>query len=230
MPCPSIGRVWAYLDDLSACIVSNNTTEPFVTSDDPVVLTNRFYFQRLNSNAFGIANSGALVLTPLAPQLYFLLWDSDCYSIPARSGPILRINNIHDVQALNGLQYQRAASNIYVSDDKHAKHVALACEALGERSPPFRLYTMVEDGSDGEHGQRFKAVEPEVAKQSGSFMVLTQPNYPKPLVWPSFLKWRFKIRSHNDGSAAGHVRLGHPALARRKGRAPLGIKRLPRAR
>lgn len=212
-----------YLDDLSACVVVNDAEELFVTSDDPVVLTNRFYLQRLNSSAFGIANTGAILLMPLTPRLCFLLWDGDCYSIPSRAGKVVITDDVKDIRCINEFQYQRAVSSIYISDAAYAPVVGEACEALGDRRPSFQLYTMIEVEGDQKGGRIFKPVEPAEAKEAGSFMLLAQPNYPKPNFWPSFLKWRFKVRSYNDGSAMGHMRLAHPAISGDRPRRPLAF-------
>jgi hypothetical protein len=50
------------LDDLKVCLVRNKTKRAFVTSDDPVVLTNRWYQQNhlARGQSGGIGSAGAL--------------------------------------------------------------------------------------------------------------------------------------------------------------------------
>lgn len=213
-----------YLDDLNACIIANNTKELFVTSDDPVVVTNRFYLQRLKSSAFGIANTGVLMLMPLTPRLCLFLWDGDCYSLSGRAGKLLVATEVSDIRCINEFQYRRAVSNVYLADASYKDVVAESCDALGERTPSVKLYTMTEVAGDGKEGRTFRPVDPAIAKAGGSYMILAQPNYPVPKSWPSFMKWRFKVRSHSDGSAMGHMRLGHPAISSDRRRAPLGLR------
>jgi hypothetical protein len=47
----------ALLGDLKIRIIENKAREDFIISDDPAILTNRFYLQRLNKQDFGIANA-----------------------------------------------------------------------------------------------------------------------------------------------------------------------------
>jgi hypothetical protein len=42
-----------FLEDLKTRIIENQAREDFILSDDPAILTNRFYFQRLNKLAPG---------------------------------------------------------------------------------------------------------------------------------------------------------------------------------
>jgi len=57
------------VDDLKVCIARNRTNRPFVTSDDPAVLTNRLHLQRRHKvlRSFGIKTAGAVFLLPLSP-------------------------------------------------------------------------------------------------------------------------------------------------------------------
>ena len=45
--------------DLKACLVKNDTSIDFVTSDDPVVFTSRFHAQKIKSSVFGTSSAGA---------------------------------------------------------------------------------------------------------------------------------------------------------------------------
>ena len=58
-----------YRSDLTPVIFENQTGVRFVISDNPLVLTNRFFFQRLNAGNFGLANSGAILAMPVSQQI-----------------------------------------------------------------------------------------------------------------------------------------------------------------
>lgn len=68
-----------FVDDLKCCLVRNKTQRDFVTSDDPAILTNKFYMQRLNRCDFGIASSGVMLVLPLTPRFLLLCYDSGVY-------------------------------------------------------------------------------------------------------------------------------------------------------
>lgn len=104
-----------YVDDLNCCILVNVTGEPFITSDDPVVLVNRFYHQRLRREDYGIANSGLCLFMPLTPRHALLCWDSFVYSVQSSKNGFVELPKLGDVRAINSLQLQRAANAVYFS-------------------------------------------------------------------------------------------------------------------
>lgn len=55
------------IDDLKVCLLKNTTEFPFITSDDPAILTNRWFQsdKRHRGSAFGLGSSGALAILPL---------------------------------------------------------------------------------------------------------------------------------------------------------------------
>ena len=60
---------WHLVDDLKICLLRNETKVPFLTSDDPAIITNKLYLQRLGSHSFGLMSSGALLILPLTPTI-----------------------------------------------------------------------------------------------------------------------------------------------------------------
>jgi hypothetical protein len=107
-------RMIPFAKDLKIAVFRNKTDIDFVTSDNPGLLTNRFHFQKLNTNKFGISNSGAILSMPLSPRMSVIFYDTGTYSMPNASGtPFIEITNSADVLALNQMQYLSAAKNIY---------------------------------------------------------------------------------------------------------------------
>ena len=62
------------IDDLKVRIVRNITSDPFITSDDPAVLANRWHQQDMRAlhRSFGIVSAGLVLFLPLSPTLLAL--------------------------------------------------------------------------------------------------------------------------------------------------------------
>lgn len=63
------------MDDISTCLVRNESRAPFVTSADPAILTNRLYLECLPrlGKSFGLRQSGNIMVLPLTPSILFRL-------------------------------------------------------------------------------------------------------------------------------------------------------------
>jgi len=66
------------VSDLKGCMVRNCSDTPFVTSDDPAVLTNRWYpcSPKTKGSSFGLQASGDVLLLPLSPTVLFIAYDN----------------------------------------------------------------------------------------------------------------------------------------------------------
>lgn len=108
-------------DDMKICLLRNKTSIPFVTSDDPAVLTNRWYLEdrRTKGASFGVHSAGNLLLLPLSPQVLCLGYDGDVYSVPHKSGWV-DVHHETDVRAFNQHQFLNCRANIFVHDSAYA--------------------------------------------------------------------------------------------------------------
>ncbi|MDB5770097.1 MAG: hypothetical protein JWM42_471 [Burkholderia sp.] len=90
------------IDDLKLCLLKNKIDLPFITSDNPAVLTNKWQLKnsRTLGLSFGLGSAGVLALLPLTPHLLFLGYDGDVYSVPHEGG-IVQVKSERDVMALN---------------------------------------------------------------------------------------------------------------------------------
>jgi len=90
------------VDDLKVCLLRNLTEVPFITSDDPAVLSNWWYLEdaRTRTRSFGLNSAGDLLLLPLSPQVLCLGYDGDVYSISDAGGWVAVRHSKH-VEALN---------------------------------------------------------------------------------------------------------------------------------
>ena len=79
MACRAFSESMHIIDDLKFCILKNKTKLPFVTSDNPAILTNKWRLDkdRIPGHSFGLGSSGTLILLPLTPKLFFLGYDGD---------------------------------------------------------------------------------------------------------------------------------------------------------
>ncbi|WP_172448453.1 DUF4238 domain-containing protein [Caulobacter mirabilis] len=196
------------VDDLKVCMVRNNTQIPFITSDDPAILTNRWYLQsrRTQGLAFGARHAGTLFLMPLSPQVHAVLYDGDIYTVAHRGGWI----DVHapmDVAALNEHQILNSFANLYFQDWESRSAVLSAMEDVIPRRPASRqeVYYAVKDRTT-DWGTRY-AVKPHAELEIGEeTLVHIIGVRPRPAAWPSFLQYRRDGKAYYNGTRAGYTR------------------------
>jgi hypothetical protein len=193
--------------DLKPVVLRNETDIEFVMSDNPLVLANRYYFQRLNANNFGLANSGAILAMPLNPRLCAVWYDRGVYSIPNATGtPFVEVKKAHDATAVNEWQYLSAQDNLYFARWDDRTHVqAQAQSAIARRSEagPTTTILVRDPKAPGESYRRGTAEEEAAAKET---LVMASKANPKPSAWPAQIKFRPKPQVYSNGSALGYVR------------------------
>lgn len=196
------------LDDLKICILRNRTSIPFVTSDDPAVLTNRWYLEdrRTKGASFGLQSAGNLMLLPLSPKVMCLGYDGDVYSVPHESGWV-DVRHDMDAQAFNQHQYLNCRANIFVHDSAHAKGVHDAFSRVASLRPNARhmIHYAVFDGSEGGH-DRYRVVDHALAGDHQKALIHTQAVHAHPSAWPKQLQWRPKGTVFTNGTGVGYVR------------------------
>lgn len=204
-------RVGHTVDDLKLCLVRNRTPLPFVTSDDPAVLTNRWHFvdRRAFSRAFGLAASGCLTLMPLSPTLLCVGYDGDVYSIPHTNG-WTEVRRVTDVMAFNQHQFLNCRANIYLGEARNIEDVRTQWAAAAPLRPSARheIEFAVKDGDENGY-ERYRAVSAEEARKSGQALIRFSPIQVCPRAWPQLIQWRPKGSVYTNGSAAGYVRRAH---------------------
>lgn len=197
------------MDDLKVCLIRNRSSMPFVTSDDPAVLTNRWYFsgRRRHHSSFGLPSAGALALLPLSPEVLCLGYDGDVYSVPREHG-WTDVRSSRDIASFNEHQFLNCRANIFVRDPQHATMTADAYgRVVGRRTEQrHRLNYAVEDRRvDG--GTRYRVVSRDEAAEYESALVHAQALHPEPSAWPPQIRRRPSGAVYTNGSAVGYVRL-----------------------
>lgn len=157
-----------YVKDLKITIFRNRTTIDFITCDHPAVMTNRFHFQKLHSNHFGVSNSGAMLSSPLSPRLSAILYDGLVYSLPNASGtPFIDIKKSEDVEAINELQFLSASKNIYFKRWEDAENIANKVQALSDKRSKVASKATVyirDDEADPKLGRVVRLRDPDTVK------------------------------------------------------------------
>lgn len=196
------------VSDLKVCLVRNKTPVPFVTSDDPAILTNRWYIQspKARGMSFGIGSAGVVLVLPLSPKVLCLGYDGDVYSIPHKNGWV-DIRQQSEAEALNQHQFLNCIANIFVKDANHAQlvHNSFVKAAPLRPAQSHRIHYAVRDRVEGGY-TRYVVVDPACAKDHEEAMIHTQAAHPIPSSWPHLLAWRDKGAVFSNGTGVGYVR------------------------
>lgn len=196
------------VDDLKVCLIRNRSAIPFFTSDDPAILTNRWYLEdrRIVGRSFGLQAAGLLALLPLTPRMVCVIYDGDVYSIQHEGGWV-DLRSASDVRALNQHQFLNCFANVFIHDLAHSDEVLSALGVAAQRRLNSRhaIHIAVLDRSVGEYS-RYRIVSPDEAKAGGEALLHSEALFPKPTAWPSILRWRPGGSVYSNGTGIKYVR------------------------
>jgi hypothetical protein len=198
-----------YEVDLKLAILANQTKVDFVICDHPAVLTNRFHFQRLHKQSFGVSSSGAVLLMPISPRLSLMAYDQNVYTVPNATGSsFVDLTRTDDVHALNQIQYLNAAKNVYFRSWSDAERISSEIGALAETRAETGAISKVFVRDHNKDGpvEVYRSGSADEEASAVETMVMTSFRQPEPPNWPSVLKFRSKPKTFSNGSAIGHVR------------------------
>lgn len=208
MACQTFGSVIHQIDDLKCCIIKNKTDVPFITSDNPAILTNKWRLDQDKSTgfSFGMGSAGTIAILPLSPKLLFLAYDGDVYNIPNIKG-VLEIKNSRDAIALNRHQFLQCFSNIYVHDAKHEKALTQHYSEIESRRPKNRhvIHYAEIDSTNGSH-VRYKVIPAEDRDKTKDAMMHSQVIHPHPGIWPSQISIRKNGSVFTNDTGVGYIR------------------------
>ena len=194
-------------DDLRICIVRNEASSDFITSDDPVFFTSRFYAQKLEQNSFGACSAGALFFLPLSPRLLLVLYDAHVYRAIDKKGYFISIDSEKDVYACNELQYINAEQNIYFSSWVQRDQIKRQFGNVAPRRQDnrMRVSRLVESGlMPG--GRLYRQVEDDKKMIDEPMLIRATNLRIFPRTWLSKLPFRRNIRCKDTRSLAGYLR------------------------
>ncbi|ADJ29613.1 DUF4238 domain-containing protein [Nitrosococcus watsonii] len=196
------------IDDLKVCLIKNNTETPFIASDDPAILANR-WFQTDNQHrgsTFGLASAGALAILPLCRNLMFIAYDSDVYSILKNAG-IVRTKRESDVQSLNQLQFLNCRANIFPGQmyDHDALRQSFQACVNNRLEKSHVLHYSVLDQTNGDY-KRYRVIDSPDDEDHQEALVHSQTLHSCPQNWPLLLRWRKKGFGMVNGTGIGCIR------------------------
>lgn len=194
--------------DLKVVLIRNRTGVPFVTSDDPAVLTNRWHLhnsKRLD-RTFGLQSAGNILLLPISPRVLCIAYDGDVHSVGHFRG-WADLKDTVDVDAFNQHQYLNCRANIFFEDAAHGPLVHEAFSKVVRLRPSVRhrLTYAVLDKTIGEH-TRYVVVDPVTAREHSDAIIHTETINHKPSRWPKLLTWRAGAHVYTNGTGLGYVR------------------------
>lgn len=198
------------IDDLQVSLVRNRTRIPFHTSDDPAVLTNRWYLQSYRARGlnFGIKHAGAILLLPLSPDALVVLHDPDVYTAPHRDG-VIDITRDDDATALNAHQTYNCAANLYFNDWATHEAVSEAIRTAARERPAerHRVTYAVRDAVVGEHVRyEIRPLADIIPDPERDVLIHSEHLRARPARWPRLLSYRAGGRMYSNGSRTGYVR------------------------
>jgi hypothetical protein len=206
------------IDDLKFCIIKNKTGFPFIASDNPAVLTNKWRLEKYRSPelSFGMGSAGMLALLPLTPRLLFLGYDGDVYSVPHNRG-VVEIKSTRDAIALNRHQFLQCVANVYVHDAAEENVLLKQFTDIESARPKVRHvvhYTQI-DRTVGDY-TRYVVIPPEERDKTKGAMMHSQVIHPHPGIWPSQIQIRSNGSVHTNDTGMGYVRLSRTFAASRQ--------------
>ncbi|WP_316231258.1 DUF4238 domain-containing protein [Bradyrhizobium sp. SZCCHNR1051] len=195
------------VDDLKVCILSNHTDRPFVTSDNPAVLTNRLHIQRRNNRrSFGVTTAGTIFLLPLSPRLSTIIYDPAVYHSSQQAG-VIDVMSAADIDATNEHQILNCAANLYFKDWEQREQLIQHAVARRERRPKCR-HAIVHAALDHstEWGRHYSAKDVKDLQDEEEVLVHIRENHAQPSAWPSFLRFRPDAKAYSNNSGTGLTR------------------------
>ena len=196
------------IDDLKFCVIKNKSEVPFITSDNPAVLTNKWRLNKAKDpgHSFGIGSAGILALLPLTPKLFFLGYDGDVYNVPNERG-IVEIRNPRDAIALNRHQFLQCVANVYIHDANQEEALIKHYSDIEYARPKARhvVHYAQLDRTVGTH-QRFVVVPPDERDKTKEAIMHSQVIHPHPGMWPSQIQIRKNGSVYTNGTGEGYVR------------------------
>lgn len=203
------------IDDLKFCIIKNKTGVPFITSDNPAVLTNKWHLDKDRSpgHSFGMGSAGMLAILPLSPKLLFLGYDGDVYNIPHERGMVV-MQSARDVIALNRHQFLQSVANVYLHDSAFADELIKHYSDIEFARPQVRHvvhYAQI-DQTLGDL-IRYVVIPTEKRDKTKEAIMHSQVIHPHPKVWPSQIQIRPSGAVYTNGTGLGYVRYSHVVKA-----------------
>jgi hypothetical protein len=203
-------RTALYIHDLRDCLVINQSKYPFITSDNPSVIVNRFHIQKSKYKFIGsgLMSSGLTIVLPLSPRVAFVSYDRGVYTAKLQGSTVVTKKQ-RDVEALNALQVLKASDNIYFGSADNSEYVKNIVKKYKCRRPNawYRWNFAVEDSrKDVGNRKYYRVIETSAEFKAGSGLAHLESISVDPGAWCSLFSFRSKPSVVDTCSAAGFVR------------------------
>lgn len=199
------------IDDLKFCLFKNKSNVPFITSDNPAVITNKWHLGKKAtvSRSFGMRSAGMLAILPLTPRLLLLGYDGDVYNIAKNQG-ITEIKNARDAIAFNRHQFLQCDANVYVHDASYGDTLINHFQDIEHARPANRhvIHYAQMDSRIGDH-TRYAVTSRDEIDKSIEAILHSQVIHPNPGIWPSQIRIKTNGSVYTNDSGMGYVRLAH---------------------
>jgi len=111
------------LADLKPLLLINETSNDFIFSDNPIIIYNKYFYNKKRHFATGFASHGLQIFCPLRPKIILVLYDDNFYSFKGENKREISIKTESDVNSLNSLQFFNCYQNIFFSDISQRSYV-----------------------------------------------------------------------------------------------------------
>lgn len=198
------------LSDLNVCLIRNQSRCPFITSDNPAVMTNRWYLgdRRADLISPGLLSAGMVGLLPLSSEIMCLLYDGALHTLPHVGGWVFA-DREEDIDALNLHQVLNCNANLYFGRWTDAEYVSdLATRCSPQRLPArHRIHHAILVG-EANGVRTYREVSAEEARAHQTSIIHHESLIPTPPRWPTLLRWRAGGYVYDSGTGQGFARRG----------------------
>ncbi|MCI8545558.1 MAG: DUF4238 domain-containing protein [Bacilli bacterium] len=106
-----------HINDLELCIIKYNTKKKLISSDNPIINYNNFYFR-----STGYDNAGIIIFFPISSEILIVIYDSKMYTGNDNKKLIIS-NNEYEVKYLNYYQILNSNGLIFYKDSEMTKEL-----------------------------------------------------------------------------------------------------------
>jgi hypothetical protein len=196
------------IDDLKICLIKNKSKIPFITSDDPAVLTNRWWLSdsRTKGDSFGMISAGSITLLPITPSILCCGYDGDVYSLSHNHG-IVDVRNEKDISLFNLHQLLNCRANLFTGNKTNTERIKKLCVDYLSLRPKHKhiLTYAVFDGIENNH-KKYRVVDSKDIELHTEAVIHSKFIHPIPPAWPRQLSFRHKGSIFTNGTAMGYLR------------------------
>lgn len=124
MALSTLSRLVDMMLDLDCKILINNTPNPFICSDFPIVKYNQFLEERKWAHGkTGYGSTGLQIFIPLNHKITIVFYDSMIYKVGFKKRQTCEINDSGDIDSLNVLQFLNCYDSIFFDEKASAVYI-----------------------------------------------------------------------------------------------------------